>query len=327
MMFLNVFDISKKNEKGFVLKNINFSQDKFKKIAIAGETGSGKSSLLKIIAGAGEPDAGNVYFEEQRVPSMSEKLLPGHPGIAYLSQYFELQKFLTVRQILSYANKLQEEEAETLYKVCQIDHLLDRKTDQLSGGEKQRTALARLLTTSPRLLLLDEPFSNLDMIHKNILKSVIHDLGKKLGITCILVSHDPLDSLSWADEILVMRDGQIIQQGTPKQIYLQPLNEYVAGLFGRYNIISPSQFQSADSIKKINPDEKKMFVRPENFKLKTDSNSANKGEIKAIYFYGSYYELDILVADNLITAKTFSLGFAVGDKISISISKDDIWYL
>ncbi len=326
-MFLNVFDISKKNENGFVLKDISFSQDKFKKIAIAGETGSGKSSLLKIIAGSGEPDAGEVYFEEHRVPSMSEKLLPGHPGIAYLTQYFELQKFLTVKQILSYANKLPEEEAETLYKVCQIDHLLDRKTDQLSGGEKQRTALARLLTTSPRLLLLDEPFSNLDMIHKNILKSVINDLGNKLGITCILVSHDPLDSLSWADEILVMKDGQIVQQGTPKQIYLQPINEYVAGLFGKYNIISPSQFQSAASLRKINPKEKKIFIRPENLKLKTEGDAANKGEIMAIHFYGSYYELEILVGGNMVTAKTFNLVFKKGDKVNISISKDDIWYL
>lgn len=326
-MFLNVAGIEKKSDEGFVLKDIQFTQEKYKKVAIAGETGSGKSSLLKIIAGAGEQDAGDVYFEDQRVWSMTEKLLPGHPGVAYLTQYFELQKFLTVKQILSYANKLPDEDAERLYKVCQIDHLLNRKTDQLSGGEKQRTALARLLTTSPRLLLLDEPFSNLDMIHKNILKSVINDIGIKLGITCILVSHDPLDSLSWADEILIMKDGAIIQQGTPKQIYLQPINEYVAGLFGKYNIISPSQFQSADALKTINPNEKKIFIRPENIKIKKEGDNANKGEIKAIYFYGSYYELEILVTGIMVIAKTFTLDFAVGEKVNVSISRNDIWYL
>ena len=110
------------------------------------------------------------------------------------------------------------EEAATLFEICQVDHLLKRRTDQLSGGEKQRIALCMLLVKCPKLLVLDEPFSNLDPIHKTVLKTVIEDIGKRLQITCMLTSHDPHDTLSWADEILVMKNGKIIQQGTPRGI-------------------------------------------------------------------------------------------------------------
>ena len=238
MALLTVSGITKKEKENYTVKNISFAQQPLQKIAIAGETGSGKTTLLKMIAGLVQPDAGEILFEQERVVGPYEKLLPGHPRIAYLSQYFELRNNYRVEEELECKNLLSDEEANDLYAICRIQHLLKRKTDQLSGGEKQRIALARLLTTSPGLLLLDEPFSNLDTVHKRIIKSVIHDIGEKLKITCILVSHDALDILSWAETILVMKDGLVIQQDAPEQVYKQPVNEYCAGLFGDYNLIS-----------------------------------------------------------------------------------------
>jgi ABC-type sugar transport system ATPase subunit len=326
MAILEVNGISKKGEQHFVLNNINFHQDKLQKIAIAGETGSGKSSLLKIVSGSGEPDAGEVRFEGKKVPDMREKLLPGHKGIAYLTQYFELQKFLTVAQILSYANTLPDEDAQTLYKVCRIDHLLNRRTDQLSGGEKQRTALARLLTTSPLLLLLDEPFSNLDMVHKNILKSVIHDIGDQLGITCILVSHDPLDTLSWADEILVMKAGEIIQRGTPLHVYQQPLNQYVAGLFGSYNLIEPSE-TDALNLAKNKPNNKSLFLRPEDIVLTNDDRNGLIGEVLNVLFFGSYCDVLVAVGNTTITARVSNNKIKKGDIVGVFINNEKLWFL
>src|SRR5687767_9414768 len=171
MSLLKLSAITKYKDGEAVLKDISFSVQKHQKTAIAGATGSGKTTLLKIIAGLVQPDAGEVLFENLRVPGPDEKLIPGHPAIAYLSQHFELRNNYRVEEVLEYANTLPPEESKRLYEICHISHLLQRKTDQVSGGEKQRIALAKLLTTSPRLLLLDEPFSNLDMRHRNVLKS------------------------------------------------------------------------------------------------------------------------------------------------------------
>jgi len=325
--FLSISSINKKGEKDFVLKDVTFNQQKFKKIAIAGETGSGKSTLLKIIAGLVQPDTGEVLFENERVLGPEEKLIPGHPHIAYLSQYFELRNNYRVEEILAMSNKMSDKEAQTIYEVCRISHLLKRRTDQLSGGEKQRIATARLLITSPKLLLLDEPYSNLDMVHKTILKSVIRDIGEKLSITCLMISHDPLDTLSWADEIIVMKDGQIIQQGTPKQIYTEPANEYIAGLFGKFNLISPIHLKAFTGLQGIEMNGKNIFVRPESFKIVTKENDRLLGKVNRVDFFGSYYEIEVLLAENIFTVKAIENNVVKGDTIYLTLDTDKVWYV
>lgn len=327
MNFLQVSGISKQADKGFTLNDISFRQQKLQKTAIAGETGSGKSTLLKVIAGLAQADSGSVLFEGKRVKGPEEKLVAGHPGIAYLTQHYELAGFLRVEQVLKYANKLSEKEAESMYEVCRISHLLKRKTDQLSGGEKQRIAIARLLLSSPKLLLLDEPFSSLDMVHKSILKSVIHDIGEKLKITCMLISHDPLDTLSWADEILVMKDGQLLQHGTPEQIYRQPVNRYVAGLFGKYNLLKPAQNQALSSLAGPVVKSKNMLIRPENFRIVPKEQAGLEGKVHKTTFFGSYTEVEVLLQKTYITIKTVENDIAVGSSIYLSLAPDGIWYV
>ncbi len=326
MSFLQVSGITRLERGRAVVKNISFTQQQFRQLAIAGETGSGKSSLLRLIAGLIESDGGEVLFEGKKIIGPADKLIPGHPGIAYLSQYFELPNFLQVEEVLSYASRLTDEETTALYGVCRISHLLQRRTDQLSGGEKQRIAMARELLGSPRLLLLDEPYSNLDMIHKRILKEVIHDIGEKLKITCILVSHDPLDALSWADELMVLKDGQVQQQGTPWQIYRQPVNEYVAGLFGGYTILNDAQAR-AFSLPAEAAGGKNIFVRPELFQLSHKGTPQTKGTVKRLGYGGSFYELDIQLASGSITAKTSNGEWARGDELYVSLAPENIWYL
>jgi ABC-type sugar transport system ATPase subunit len=321
MKLLEVDNIGRKGNDGWILQHISFTIAPLQKVAIVGETGSGKSSLMKIMAGSGEPDTGEIRFEGEHVPDMREKLLPGHKGIASLTQYFELQKFLSVGQILSYANTLPEAEANELYKICRIDHLLHRRTDQLSGGEKQRTALARLLTTSPKLLLLDEPFSNLDVVHKNILKQVIEDLGKKLNITCVLVSHDPQDILSWADEILVMKNGEIVQRGTPWQVYQKPNSEYVAGLFGLYNLLDKKLLTGNKKIGEPIFFNNKLFVRPEQISIAANPKNKIKGEVEEVLFFGSFYDVKLTIQNQIVWIRTIERSVKKGDSIGIEIKK------
>lgn len=327
MTLLKVSGVSKKGEGSFALANITFSQKKGQKIALTGETGSGKSTLLKIIAGLAQPDSGNVFFENKRVEGPEEKLVPGHPSVAYLSQNFELQKFLRVEQVLNYSNILSESMAETLFQVCQIDHLLKRRTDQLSGGERQRIALANLLISSPRLLLLDEPFTHLDIPHKNILKEVINDISSRLGITCILVSHDPDDTVSWADQILVMRNGIIIQKGLPSKVYREPVNEYVGGLFGKYNLLGSDDAKLTDALGIQVPRGKKLFLRPEDISISSKGKKSLNGITHRVDFYGSYFELTIRVAGRKIFARTGNEKLASRKKLFIKVTKGAHWFL
>jgi iron(III) transport system ATP-binding protein len=326
MTLLKVSGVSKSGSEDFVLKNISFTQQSHWKIAIAGETGSGKSTLLKIIAGLKQPDSGEVLFDEKKVVGPEEKLVPGHPDIAYLSQHFELPKSLRVEQVLSYSNSLPAAESEAIFEICRIKHLMIRRTEQLSGGERQRIAIAKLLIASPKLLLLDEPFSNLDMILKNTLKSVIRDIGEKLKISFILVSHEPADTLSWADEILVMKGGEIIQRGSPEDIYRKPVNVYVAGLFGKYNLIDPAQVKSFYGTN-IPSNKSKLFLRPEDFKIVEREAQSFQGKVNSVNFFGSHYELEISLIENVITVKSGSGNFTEGDIVHVSIAQDNAWFL
>ncbi|MCX8491152.1 MAG: ABC transporter ATP-binding protein [Cyclobacteriaceae bacterium] len=297
MELLQVKAVSKQRDHRFAVKNITFSQARLQKIAIAGETGSGKTTLLRIIAGLEQTSSGEVIFQGKKVKGPEETLVAGHPSIAFLPQYFELPKFLRVEQVLSYASHVSASEANRLFKLCQIETLLKRKTNELSGGERQRIALCRLLIGRPTLLLLDEPFSNLDMALKSKLKTVIQDISTKLKITCLLVSHDPDDTLSWAEQIIVLKEGKIVQKGTPEEIYREPVNAYVAGLFGKFLLLSDQQQKSLGH-------KKRKIVRPEDFKFVKKSRYSLPGIIKDIAFLGSNFEVKVVVGRTMVNIKS-----------------------
>lgn len=317
--FLDVSGVGFQNADGFVLKNISFQQRALQKIALAGETGSGKSTLMQIIAGLAQAESGTVHFLNERILGPAEKLVPGHPEIAYLSQQFELPPFLRVEQILSYANKLSEKEADALFRICQIDHLFKRRTDHASGGERQRIAMAQLLCGKPKLLLLDEPFSNLDMGHKTILKSVIRDLGEKLGITCILVSHDPYDTLSWADEIIVLKEGGVVQSGNPSEIYNKPASEYVASLFGPYIVLDAALEKALFKFSKKDTNNLKKIQRPENFTIVKDADHGLPATINNITYYGSFYMVDVAFNNTIIPIRCDVLNYTIGQTVYVAL--------
>lgn len=324
MAFLEVKDLYKKEGDTVAVNGISFSQTAFQKIGIAGETGSGKTTLLKMIAGLAQPDAGEASFLGEKVLGPWDQLIPGHKGIGYLSQHFELRNNYWVADFLEMANKLTPEQAMQIYTVCQVEHLLRRRTHQLSGGEKQRIALARLLTGSPKLLILDEPFSNLDFLHKQTMKQVIHDLGDQLGITCMMVSHEPADLLSWADTMLLLKDGQIVQQGTAQQVYLQPVNEYAAGLLGDYSLIDTSAIHFETN---VTHDQQKLFLRPHQVQISINGISALKGIVEAVHYRGAYMLLEIVLQQQRFFVLHTGRVPQKGEVLGFNISKGDRWYL
>lgn len=313
MTLLIVKNIEKTGTDGFVLSDINFTITSFQKIALAGETGSGKSTLLKIIAGLVQPDQGLVELDGEVIKGPDEQLVAGNPRIAYLSQHFELQKHLRVEQVLAYANQIPEQEAHRIYSICRITHVLQRKTDQLSGGEKQRVAIARLLIGKPRLLLLDEPYTNLDRIVKDDLKNVIEAIGNKLKITCMIVSHDPEDTLGWADQIIVLKAGRLVQLGSPETIYRSPKSEYVAGLFGTYTILK------ANLLKKLGLEKRKRaIVRPEDFKLQRKTVRSVAGKVVDCFYLGNRYELEVRLMDQIVRVSS-TKALPIGDTVYVKL--------
>jgi ABC-type sugar transport system ATPase subunit len=314
MALLDVQHISKHQPDKIIVDDISFQQEPLQKIAITGESGAGKSTLLKIISGHAQAGSGTVMFNGEKVIGPEEKLLAGHKEIAYLSQHYELLNNYYVKDLIWFQIKVAEDAAKQLFEICRINHLLERRTDQLSGGEKQRIALCMLLVKHPKLLVLDEPFSNLDPIHKNTLKAVLEDITERLQITCLLTSHDPHDTLSWADEIIVMKEGKIVQQGTPETIYHQPANEYVAGLFGRYNLLKPEQA----ALFGIEANEKDVMVRPEEFFI-NESNGV-KGVIQKISFWGSFYEVEVMMKDVKIVVRVMKNEWKRGKEVFVNIN-------
>jgi len=326
MVMLSVSGITKHFAGNFAVKNASFAQQTLQKVAVAVETGSGKTTLLKLIAGLLQPDGGEVRFKQRRVEGPLERLIPGHPGIAYLSQHFELRNNYRVEELLEIGNDLTRQEADALYDVCRISHLLPRRTDQLSGGERQRIALARVLTASPQLLLLDEPFSNLDMIHKKIMKSVVEDISEKLGITCLMALHDAPDILSWADSILVMRAGAIIQEGTPEFVYRQPVDEYCGGLFGDYNLLEYKLAEKIAVSHGITKGHRKLMIRPEYIRIGTEPGSI-EGIVQKVLFWGNCYTVDVESMQESIRIQTSHGDYTAGETLSFTISAADMCYI
>jgi iron(III) transport system ATP-binding protein len=298
MEFLRVSHINKSYKDTFVLKDINLLVSKGERIAISGETGSGKTTLLKTIGGWIQPDEGSVIFNGERVKGPGEQLFPGHPRMAYLSQHFELRNKYRVIEELDYARKFSSEKAAQIFRICRIDHLLQRYTNELSGGERQRIAAAKALIGGAEIFLLDEPFSNLDQHHLIWMQELIESVSRELHITTLLVDHEPDHILPWADRIIVLKAGTIEQTGSPVDIYRNPVNEYVAGLFGRFSVAPPEWRKGGDR-------NRFLMYRPEQltFHRRDAGDVGLKGEILSIRYYGSHNEVSVDVNGQIIRVR------------------------
>ena len=295
MGWLTVQGLEKNYQGRRVLDGISFSLDRGTQLGIAGETGSSKTTLLQIIAGLLQADSGVVLLEGQPVLGPLERLIPGHPQIGYLSQHFELRNHYRVGEELDLVSPLSKKEQTDLFTICAISHLLDRKTADLSGGERQRIALARVLIKKPSLLLLDEPFSHLDPAHKRTMKQVLAQLSFTYGLTTILVSHDGADLLSWAQHIILLQNGKIVQAGKPIDLYHHPLNAYAAGLLGEFNMfdsVDEALFTSS-MLGSLKNSAFPLFLRPEQFELAKNGPLGLLVHVKSAHFMGNHTLLEV----------------------------------
>src|SRR5665213_1314675 len=212
--------------------------------AIIGESGSGKSTLLQLLYGLLSPDSGEVRFKGERIWVPEEKLIPGHDAMKMVTQNTgDLNLFAkvwdNVAAMLPHTDlKAKQEKTTQILSRLKIDNLADKQAVSLSGGEKQRVAIARALITEPLVLLLDEPFNQVDTSFREGLQHDIRQIVKDTGLTVIIVSHDPAEVLSMADELLVLKDGEILESGHPKQMYQHPQHLYTARLLTNCNVLN-----------------------------------------------------------------------------------------
>ena len=273
------------------VNNISFDIEGGQIIAILGESGSGKSTLLKCIYGLLKVDAGQVLFNGTRVMGPDEQLIPGHKDMKMVTQDFSLNIYAKVydniASMLSNTDvKGKQEKTLQMMQHLNIVHLKDKKITELSGGEQQRVAIAKALISDTTVLLLDEPFSQIDALLKNQLRADIKRIVADTGVTVILVSHDPADGLFLADKLLLIKDGQLLQQGEPAYVYNHPSSVYTAQLLGNANALSSV---SAEKLG-LHSAGKKVVFYPEWIELKS-SMSSRKFEVKDVYYKGFYEEL------------------------------------
>ena len=296
--------------------NLRIKQGEF--VAILGESGSGKSTLLKLIYGLLSPNDGEVLFQGQKILGPEEKLIPGNEHMKMIAQNFDLNTYAKVYDNIASMLSNTDLEAKKLntlaiMQALRIDHLAERRAVELSGGEQQRVAIARALITKPQVLLLDEPFSQVDVLMRKQLRADLKRLSNELGTTMILVSHDPLDGLTLADTLLVLKQGELLQAGTPSELIDKPVNAYVAKLLGAANVLAA---QDANHILGLELTSNQVLVSYPHELVVVDEGI--QAQILHVRYQLHVMELEIKVADTILTILAPLGNYAVGALIHIA---------
>ncbi len=279
---LKVNDISfQYNKEKEVLKNLSFSLDAGEHLCVMGESGSGKSTLLKVIYGLLDLKSGELFWKDQQILGPAFHLVPGMEFFKYVAQDFDLMPYTSVSEnIGKFLSRFYPEEKETrttaLLEVIEMTEFANEKVKNLSGGQQQRVAIARALAKEPELILLDEPFSQIDNFKKNSLRRKLFAYLKENNISCIVATHDGNDALSFADQMIVIKDQQIIAHDSPKNLYENPPEHYVAALF--------------DDVNQIDIDGKSVLLYPH--QIKVVDSSDKKAIVKKSYFKGFYWLIE-----------------------------------
>ena len=291
------------------VKDISFSTEKGKIVAIIGESGCGKSTLLKLIYGLYDLNEGQIFWNENEVLGPKYHLIPGMDYMKYLAQDFDLMPFITVAENVGkylsniYKNKKDQRVAELL-EIVEMTEFATVKAQFLSGGQMQRVALARVLALEPEVILLDEPFSHIDNFRKNSLRRKLFAYLKEKQITTIIATHDSTDVLSFADEVLVMKNGEIIEQGSSSDLYFNPKNKYIASLFGDVN--------------EIEIDGKSQLVYPH--QLEIVEKSTVEVEVLQSFFRGNHFLVEAVFQNTILYFESHS-SLEKGAKVFLQIKR------
>ncbi|MEH7118613.1 ABC transporter ATP-binding protein [Neobacillus vireti] len=325
------------DNKTNILKDLNLSIEKGELVSLLGPSGCGKTTTLRVIAGLIEPSEGDFLVDNQNLTKV-----PVHKReFGMVFQSYALFPHLTIKENVAFGLKLRKEKkaaidkrVEDILAITGLEELGDRYPKQLSGGQRQRVALARALVIEPKLLLLDEPLSNLDAKLRLAMRIEIKRIQSQLGITSVFVTHDQEECFSISDRVAVMNKGVIEQFDTPEEIYKNPKTEFVARFIGfenffeltltedwKYRAVDGTIFESTG---KYDQGKRKGTIRPDDIEIAASSasNTNNRvcGKIKVRTFLGKSYQYEVETPiGTLLANKADDVIYQVGDMVTLSI--------
>ena len=338
-MYLQLKNLYKKYQNNTVVNNFNIDVKKGELISILGPSGCGKTTTLRMIAGFIAPTSGEIFLSEEKITDYPPEIRP----VSTVFQNYALFPHLTVYENIEYGlryplkvgkkldKKEKKERTQKMINLVNLKGLENRRIDQLSGGQQQRVALARSLVLEPKVLLLDEPLSNIDTKLRETVRNEIRKIQKELGITMIFVTHDQEEAMSISDRIIVMNEGNIEQIGTPREIYTFPETVFVAEFIGKANIMEINK--------------KSFIIRPENVNISYNEKDNEKinneieknvisgeGKIIGKEYKGSLTSYEIEVTDELFRKKKLNAvmisgkkEYETGQTVEYSIDKSNLY--
>ena len=331
-------NVTKSYDDTQVLKNINFEIEKGKFYTLLGPSGCGKTTILRIIAGFTDATTGSVTLNGEDVTDLP----PNKRKVNTVFQDYALFPHMNVFENIAFGLRLKKlpedvikQKVSEALKLVQLSGYEKREIVQMSGGQQQRVAIARALVNEPEVLLLDEPLSALDLKLRTDMQYELRELQQRLGITFIFVTHDQEEALAMSDEIFVLNGGEIIQSGTPVDIYDEPINRFVADFIGESNIVAGvmkedylvefvgKEFECADA--GMRPNEKvEIVIRPEDLSLTSVDKGKLTVEVDTQLFRGVHYEI-ICYDENKNEWMIHSTKKAeVGSKVGLYFEPQDI---
>jgi putative spermidine/putrescine transport system ATP-binding protein len=314
MASLRIEKLTKRFGTSLAVDDLDLSVREGELVALLGPSGCGKTTTLRMVAGFLPPTSGRVLFDNEDVTS-----LPAYKrSTGMVFQSYALFPHMTAAQNVGFGLEMRnlggaerDAKVEEALKLVRLSHLAGRLPRELSGGQQQRVALARALVINPKLFLLDEPLSNLDAKLRSEVRIEIRALQQRLGLTTLLVTHDREEALTMADRLVVMDGGRVRQIGTPRELYDEPQDAFVADFVGRCNILpgrreSESRFRTAggllltvDTAANESNNANAFALRPERISISPGANGETQGRVEAVTYLGAQTEYHVRIGNEL----------------------------
>jgi putative spermidine/putrescine transport system ATP-binding protein len=336
MSYLHIENVSKKFGASYVLQELNLRVEKGELVTLLGSSGCGKSTLLRCISGLTTLEEGEIYLEEKPITQR----LPKDRGVGMVFQSYGLFPNLHVGDNVAFGLQMQRHskadiatKVQEMLSIVGLEDKIKAYPHELSGGQQQRVALARSLAVQPKLMLMDEPLSALDAKIRKSLRMELRRIQKNLGMTTIFVTHDQEEALIISDRVCVMHQGQIVQMGTPEEIYTHPRNEFVARFIGSYNVMNAQELgrltgnlERRGGSVAIRPEAIRLARRESEQRWAEGEGFEAAGRIEEVILLGNVLRFNVLVQDVTLTVDILNgserPGLETGSEVKLWIPRE-----